>query len=90
MGSVSGAVYLPDGKRILSWSQDAMLRFWDVSWRGNDLFEIACNYTPMMNSKEERERLSERYGVKIDEPICQPGVKIPDPDWSRTEPAHAE
>jgi hypothetical protein len=29
-------------------------------------------------------------GVKIDEPICQKGVKIPDPDWSRMEPAHAE
>ena len=43
-----------------------------------------------MSSKEEMERLSERYGIKIDEPICQKGVKIPLPDWSRTEPAHAE
>jgi hypothetical protein len=31
-----------------------------------------------------------RSGVRIEEPICQPGVKIPDPDWSRTEPSHAE
>lgn len=31
-----------------------------------------------------------RSGVGIEEPICQPGVKIPDPDWSRTEPSHAE
>jgi hypothetical protein len=31
-----------------------------------------------------------RYGVKIDEPIRQPGVKIPDPDWGRTEPARGE
>ena len=59
-------------------------------WQGDNLFEIACNYTPMMSSREEMERLSKRYGVKIDEPICQPGVKIPDPDWSRMEPAHAE
>jgi hypothetical protein len=44
----------------------------------------------MTSSKEEMERLSKRYGVKIDEPICQPGVKIPVPDWSRMEPAHAE
>jgi WD40 repeat protein len=89
-GPVNGAVYSPDGKRILSWSQDKTLRLWDVSWQGDNLLEIACNYIPMMSSKEEMERLSKRYGVKIDEPICQPGVKIPTPDWSRMEPAHAE
>ena len=49
-----------------------------MSWRGDNLFEIACNTTPMMNSKKEMERLSKRYGVTIEEPICQPGVKIPD------------
>jgi TIR domain/WD domain, G-beta repeat len=89
-GPVYGAVYSPDGKRILSWSEDKTLRLWDVSWRGDNIFEIACKYTPMMSSKVEMERLSKRYGVKIEEPICQRGVKIPDPDWSRMEPAHAE
>ena len=74
---VRGAVYSPDGQRILSWSEDKTLRLWDVSWQGDNLFEIACNYTPMMSSKQEMDRLSKRYGVKIDEPICQPGVKIP-------------
>jgi hypothetical protein len=54
------------------------------------LFEIVGNYTPMMRSKDEMERLSKRYGVKINEPICQPGVIIPEPDWSRTEPSHIE
>jgi hypothetical protein len=44
----------------------------------------------MMSSGEEIERLSKRYGLKIDEPICQDGVGIPLPDWSRTEPAHGE
>jgi hypothetical protein len=78
----------PDGRRILSRSLDETLRVWDASWQGDDLFEIACKYTPMMSSKAEMERLSKRYGVKIEEPICQPGVKIPDPDWRRTEPAH--
>jgi hypothetical protein len=67
---VEGAIYSPDGKRILSWSADNALRLWDASWQGDNLFEIACNYAPMMNSKEEMERLSKRYGVKVDEPIC--------------------
>jgi WD40 repeat protein len=87
---VLGAVYSPDGKRILSWSYDKTLRLWDASWQGDNLFEIACKYAPIMSSREEIERISKRYGVKIAEPICQPGVKIPEPDWSRTEPAHAE
>jgi hypothetical protein len=29
-GKVKGAVYSPDGKRILSWSDDKTLRFWDA------------------------------------------------------------
>ena len=72
------------------WSNDSTLRLWDVSWKGDDLFEIACKYTPIMNSQKEMDRLSKRYGVKIDEPICAQGVKIPDPDWSRVEPAHEQ
>ena len=56
----------------------------------HNLFEIVCDHTPMTSSKEEMDRLSNCYGVKINEPICQPGVKIPEPNWSRTEPAHAE
>jgi hypothetical protein len=89
-GAVLGAVYSPDGKRILSRSFGKTLRLWDASWQGDNLFEIACNYAPMMSSKKEMERLSKRYGVKIEEPICQRGVKIPDPDWNRMEPAHEE
>ena len=81
---------MPDGKRILSWSNDKTLRLWDVSWQGDDIFEIACKYAPMMSSKGEMDRLSDRYGVKIEQPICQEGVKIPAPDWSRMEPTHAE
>lgn len=61
-----------------------------MSWQGGDIFEIACKYTPMMSSKGEMKRLSKRYGVKIEEPICQNGVKIPDPGLSRMEPVHAE
>jgi len=32
------------------------------------------------------DRLSGRNGVKIGEPICRPGVKIPDLDWKHIEP----
>ena len=33
--------------------------------------QIACSYTPMMSAESESEidRLSKRYGVKIEEPI---------------------
>jgi WD40 repeat protein len=78
-GWVWGAIYSPDGKRILSWSHDRTLRLWDVSWQGDNLFEIACKYTPMMSSKTEMDRLSKRYGIKIEEPICQPGNQDPGP-----------
>jgi hypothetical protein len=78
-GPVNGAVYSPDGKRILSWSDDKTLRLWDTSWRGDDLFEIVCGYTPMTSSKEEMDRLSKRYGVKIEEPICQRAQRFPIP-----------
>ena len=30
-GPVSGALYSPDGKRILSWSDDKTLRLWDAA-----------------------------------------------------------
>ena len=30
-GGVWGAVYSPDGKRILSWSDDETLRLWDAA-----------------------------------------------------------
>jgi hypothetical protein len=43
----------------------------------------------MMSAESEIHRLSKRYGLKIADPVCQPGIKIPDPDWSRMEPAHA-
>ena len=29
--AVKGAVYSPDGKRILSWSDDKTLRLWDAA-----------------------------------------------------------
>lgn len=87
---VAGATYSPDGRGILSWSWDRTLRLWDNSWKDGDLFQIACDHTPMMSSEGELERLSKRYGVDLGEPICQRGVEIPVPDWTRTEPAHAE
>ena len=55
---------------------------WDVSWPGQDLFQVACAFAPMMSSKEEIVRLSDRYGLEIGEPICQKDVHIPEPDWS--------
>ena len=89
-GGVAGATYAQDDGRILSWNYHGAMRLWSIPWRGGDLFQIACAFAPMMSSPQEMDRLSKRYGMKIEEPICQPGVKIPDPDWSRMEPSHAE
>ena len=85
-----GGLYSPDGKPSCRGLKTRRSGFGTSHGRVTTLFEIACKYTPMMSSREEMERLSKRYGVKIEEPICEPGVKIPDPDWSRMEPAHAE
>src|SRR5271166_6553464 len=40
---------------------------------------------PPIHDLHDMDRLSNRYGVKIGELICQPGVRIPDPDWSSIE-----
>jgi hypothetical protein len=80
-GSVRGAQFSPDGSRILSWSENT-LRLWDAAWHGGNLFEIACNDTPQ---NHDLARLSERYGVRIADMICQTPQKIPVPDWSKVE-----
>ena len=41
--AVDGALTSADGRRILSWSDDKTLRLRNVSWHGDNLFEIACN-----------------------------------------------
>ena len=80
-----GGLLMQDGKRAVSWSDDGTLRLWDVSWRGANLFEIACNHTPPLQGLKDMDRLLDRYGVSVTEPICKAGVKIPDPDWSRID-----
>lgn len=79
-----GALFTSDEARILSWSGDrsGRLQLWDVSWRGKNLFEIACNYSP---PNHELAGVSKRYGVKINDPICAPGQAIPTPDWNLIE-----
>ena len=89
-GPVRGAQFDRDERRILSWSQDYTLRIWDVSWRGGNLFEIACNHSAPLRYPEDLDRLSDRYGVRIEGLIWRAGERIPDPDWSRIERAKAE
>jgi hypothetical protein len=59
------------------------LRVWDISWRGRNLMEIACNHSPPDHDLSE---VTTRYGVKIIDPICEPGKSIPVPGWSSVEP----
>jgi WD40 repeat protein len=83
-GVVNGASFTKDERRILSWSEDKTLRLWDVSWRGENLFEIACNYTPKIHVLAG---LTARYGIKVTDAICEPGKRIPVPNWSKIEAA---
>ena len=80
-GYVSSATFDKEERRILSSSYDKTLRLWDVSWRGQNLFEIACNHAPQ---NHDLARLSVRYGTRITDPICKSGQDIPVPDWSRS------
>ena len=71
----SPAVLSRDETRILSWSRQTM-RLWDVSWRGRSLQEIACNHSP---PDHDIASLSARYGIKIDDPICEPEKAVVKP-----------
>jgi hypothetical protein len=48
---------------------DRTLRQWDASWKGDNLFEIACNHWP----DHDLNPLRAQYGVAINQPICAPG-----------------
>jgi WD40 repeat protein len=80
--SVKGALLIGDGQRILSWSEDGSLQVWDNSWKGQNLFELACSY---WRPERDLKTLSQRYGITITEPICLPSKTIPRPDWSSIE-----
>ena len=80
-GQINGALILNDGQRMLSWSADGTLRLWDISWQGNNLFEIACNHWP----EHDLALVSKQYGVTIADPICE-SKTIPLPNWSSVSP----
>jgi WD40 repeat protein len=75
--SVESPLLNRDETRIVSWSKDGTVRLWDVSWRGRNLLEIACNYSP---PDHDLSAVSTRYGITITDPICQRGEAIPLPD----------
>jgi WD40 repeat protein len=72
--AVGGALLSRDETRILSWSNDKTVRLWNVGWRGHNLLEIACNHSP---PDHDLSAVSERYDIKITDPICQPDKVIP-------------
>jgi hypothetical protein len=80
---VVGALLGDDG-RLLSWSRDAM-RLWDIGWPAGTLPQIACSVLLAADLGE----VSQRYGVEIEDPICDSRNPIADPDWSRIERAPA-
>jgi WD40 repeat protein len=78
---VIGAVPFNEGQRLLSWSFYGSLRLWNTSWRGDNLFQIACEHWP----DHDLRSLSQRYEITIDEPICADAKAIPLPSWSSSD-----
>ncbi|WP_431310817.1 WD40 repeat domain-containing protein, partial [Labrys miyagiensis] len=88
---IKGALLLSDGQRALSWSDDKTLRLWNINWpTANNLVELGCRLVEHDEATDDKElqhnhglsAFAERYGIKLEDPICQPGVAIPSPTWS--------
>jgi hypothetical protein len=84
MSPVAGATLAADERTIVGWS-DGALRWWDIGWPTGDLTEIACALLP----DRDTSGLLGRYGVSVNEPICDPAARPPAPDWRLVERAPA-
>jgi hypothetical protein len=78
-GQILGASFTPEETGIFSWMyevgpQRTSIQFWNAQWRGNEIFDIACNHLPPDHDVSAVEK---RYGIQIPDPICQQGKIIP-------------
>jgi hypothetical protein len=94
MALSSGRGSLAVGARALSWSADKTLRLWDIAWpKAPSLLRFGCELVrgdKGENQQEYREHgglqaFSFPCGIALSDPICQIGVEIPAPDWSKVK-----
>lgn len=82
-GPVYGALFDKADARILSWSQDGTVRFWDIArlMQGN-FIEVGCRLLADKNVSI----LETKFGIKVSEPICANGGKdAPAPDFRKLQ-----
>jgi WD40 repeat protein len=73
LGPVHSAALSPDGARVLTASDDMTGRISPTPRVDPDIFATACKTV----GDHDTTNLSVRYGVKIADPICQPGARRP-------------
>ncbi|PWB89809.1 hypothetical protein C5688_13280 [Methylocystis sp. MitZ-2018] len=81
-GTVHAAAFSPDGARVVTASSDRTARIWDLSTLpAGNVFEVGCARLP----DTSLEGLGKEYGLKIDQPICEPGKHAPSPEFPMRE-----
>ena len=78
--AVWSAAFDRDGTRVVTGSDDGTARLWDVRWPQGPITAVACR---LLHDKEVT-NLADRYGVRIQDAICDPGM--PAPDLARLDP----
>ncbi len=73
--TVYSAAFSPDGTRVVTASQDAAARLWDVGAipKGN-IFQVACAWLPDHDLKD----VAREYGLTNIQPICEGDPPLPD------------
>jgi WD40 repeat protein len=81
-GAVTSAAFSPDGTQVVTSSTDKTARLWDLSTLPNgNVFEVACTWL----TDKSLEGLGAKYGLKIDQPICEQGKHPPLPQLPMNE-----
>ena len=73
---IYSAAFSPDGARVVTASKDKTARMWIAPPIAPNIVATACK---MLGANHDIDVLWTSYGVKVKDPICQPGAPAPDP-----------